>query len=300
MQSALATQQELPLYGWRSPELGTARRVELPEGGVNVYERGKGPALLFSHGWLANANLWRHVVPILSRRFRCIVPDWPLGAHLQPMNERFDGSPEGIARIINGVIDMLGIEDVTLVGNDSGGAYSQLAAAARPERVRALVLNACESPYDPFPPVAFRNLQEAARSPASLVTLLSAMRSREVRRTPAAFGHLIKYPIADEVSDSYVLPALEIPDVRRDASKVMPAASQASVAAAGQKLIANFRGRVLFVWPTEDRFFSLENVRRYAGELQNARVALIEDSFAFTPEDQPARMAELIGEELAA
>ena len=82
MQSALATRQELPPYGWRSPELGTVRRVKLPEGDVNVYERGKGPALVFSHGWLANANLWRHIVPILPRRFRCVVPDLPFGAHL--------------------------------------------------------------------------------------------------------------------------------------------------------------------------------------------------------------------------
>ena len=127
-----------------------------------------------------------------------------------------------------------------------------------------------KSPYDPFPPAAFKGLQEAARSPAGLVTLLSALRSREVRRTPAAFGHLIKYPIADEVSDSYVLPALELPDVCRDASKVMPAASQASVAAAGQKLIADFKVRVLFVWPTEDRFFSLEHtpLRKRVAERQ--------------------------------
>ena len=66
MQSALATRQELPLYGWRSPELGTVRRVKLPEGDVNVYERGKGPALVFSHGWLANANLWRHRADTLA------------------------------------------------------------------------------------------------------------------------------------------------------------------------------------------------------------------------------------------
>lgn len=84
MRSALATETEIPLYGWRSPELGKAHSVDLPQGKVTIYERGRGPVLFFSHGWLANANLWRHLVPILSRRFRCIVPDLPLGRTPSP------------------------------------------------------------------------------------------------------------------------------------------------------------------------------------------------------------------------
>lgn len=215
------------------------------------------------------------------------------------MKEAFDGSPEGIGRLMHDILDRLGIESVTLIGNDSGGAYSQVAAAVRPERVQALVLNACESPYDSFPPAAFKGLQDAARSSADLVALLTPLRDHAVRRSPAAFGHLIKYPIADEVLDSYALPALDLPDVCRDICKAMSTASQASVSAAGRRLIADFKGPVLFVWPTEDRFFSLDNIRRYAGELANSKLALVEDSFAFTLEDQPSRMAELIATELS-
>ena len=286
-------------HAWRSPDLGPARAIELPQGRLRYHERGEGRVLLFAHGWLANANLWRKVVPRLADRFRCLVPDLPLGAHLQPMREDLDGTPDGIARVVNDFLDALRVEEVALIGNDSGGAYSQVATAARPERVPHLILNACETPYDSFPPAAFQGLQDAAKTPGTLAGLLEPLRDRTFRRAPAAFGHLIKHPIDDAASDSYALPLLELPGVCRDASKVLSSASQTYVAAAGRKLIATFAGAVTFIWPTEDVFFSLENVRRYAGELPKARVELVADSYAFTPEDQPERLAELIADAMA-
>lgn len=254
MRSATIAEVLPSRHDWRSVELGRRHRVQLTAGALDVYERGAGPAMLFAHGWLANANLWRHLVPTLARHFRCIIPDLPLGAHLHPMADDFDGSPEGIAGLIHGVLDALDVDQTILVGNDSGGAYSQVAAALRPDRIRALVLNACESPYDSFPPEAFRGLQEAARSPGTLADLLSALRDPAVRFSPAAFGGLIKYGIPDEVSDSYALPCLELPGVCADACRVMPAASQESVARAAERLVREFRRPVLFVWPSEDVF----------------------------------------------
>jgi pimeloyl-ACP methyl ester carboxylesterase len=290
------TQSVVPSHAWRAPALGPVRTVDLPQGRLRYHEAGSGPALVFSHGWLANANLWRKVVPLLAREFRCVAPDLPLGAHLEPLRADFDGTPDGVGRLINDFLDALGLERASLVGNDSGGAYSQIAAAARPERVASLVLNACETPYDPFPPPAFQGLQDAARSPADLAALIAPLRDRAVRRSPAAFGRLIKHPIEDAASDSYALPALDLPGVCRDVCRVMAPASQAYVAAAGKELIERFDRPVLFISATEDVFFSLANTRRYAGELRRARVELVDDAYAFTPEDQPVRFAELVRE----
>ena len=73
---------------------------------------------------------------------------------------------------------------MTLVGNDSGGAYSQIAAAARPERIARLALNSCETPHDEFPPPPFDGLPAAARDTATLGTLLGALRDPAVRSLP--------------------------------------------------------------------------------------------------------------------
>ena len=48
---------------WRSEALGPARRLELSEGPIRGHLTGEGPPIVFVHGALVNANLWRKVVP---------------------------------------------------------------------------------------------------------------------------------------------------------------------------------------------------------------------------------------------
>lgn len=281
---------------WRSPLLGKAGQIQLDGGTVEYHERGEGPVLVFSHGWLSNANLWRDVVDALADRFRCITLDLPLGAHRVPMHADADLSPAGCGEIIAEVLEVLNLEEVSLVGNDSGGAYSQIATAAHPDRVARLVLNSCETPYDEFPPPPFDGLPAVAADPVALAELLEALRDRAVRTVPAAYGLLIKHPIDDLVSDSYALPSITNPDVLRDTAQVMTSARSAPVHEAGRGLIDAFDRPALLVWGPDDEVFSAENAQRYAGELADGRVVLIADSYSFTPEDQPAALAQAIAD----
>ena len=284
----------VPTNHWRSPLLGAPIALDVPAGPLECFVRGAGPAVVFAHGWLANANLWRKVVDALADRFRCLTLDLPLGAHRVPCRADADLSATGMGALVAAALDALDATAAILVGNDSGGAYAQLAVARAPERVARLVLNSCETPYDAFPPPPFDGLPQAAASPASLRTLLGALRDPAVRRSPAAYGWLIKHPIDDAAFDSYVLPCLEDAAVLHDTSKVMAGASTAAVHAAGGKLIASFRAPVLFAWGTEDRVFPIAHAERYAAALADGRVVRIEDAYSFTPEDQPARLAAAI------
>jgi pimeloyl-ACP methyl ester carboxylesterase len=287
-----------PPHLWRSDLLGAACSVELAQGRVEYYERGAGPALVFAHGWLANANLWRAVVEELAGDFRCLTLDLPLGAHRVPMAPDADLSPTGCGELIAGVLDALDLHDVTLVGNDSGGAYSQIATAARVGggrgRIARLVLNSCETPYDAFPPPPFDGLPTVARDSAALGQLFEALRDRAVRAAPVAFGLLIKHPIDDLVSDSYALPCLANPGVLHDTAKVMSSAQSAPVHAAGAQLIESFDRPVLFAWGPEDQVFPIAHAQRYAAALADAEVVEIPDAYSFTPEDQPSALAEAI------
>ena len=96
--------------------------VHLPQGTIRYREDGTGEPLLFVHGVVVNGSLWRKVVPQLSKDFRCIVPDWPLGAHEVPMSADADLSPPALAKLVVDFMDALGLESATLVGNDTGGA----------------------------------------------------------------------------------------------------------------------------------------------------------------------------------
>ena len=133
------------------------------DGGVIRYrEVGTGPALVFVHGILANGTLWRDVVADLSGRFRCIVPDLPLGGHSVAMEAGADMSPAGVARMVADLMEELDLRDVTLVGNDTGGAICQIVISNHPERIGRLVLTNCDA-YEAFFPVAPQAHQYAAR-----------------------------------------------------------------------------------------------------------------------------------------
>jgi len=249
---------------------------------------------VFAHGWLANANLWRKLVVSLAERYTCYSLDLPLGAHRVPMHADADLSPAGCGSLIASALDALDLTDVTLVGNDSGGAYSQIAIASGAPRVARLVLNSCETPYGDFPPPPFDALPNIAASPADLGRLLATLRDRALRTTPAAFGLLIKHPVDDLVSDSYALPCTSDANILYDTSKVMSTAATAPVQQAGNRLIAEFERPVLLAWGPEDQVFAVADAKRYAEALTDARVVLIEDAYSFTPEDQPERLAEEI------
>ena len=55
------------------------KQLELSPGTVRYRDSGEGPPIVFVHGVLVDGTLWRNVTPPLEGRFRCIVPDWPLG-----------------------------------------------------------------------------------------------------------------------------------------------------------------------------------------------------------------------------
>ena len=277
---------------FRSPLLGEPIALDLPQGTLEAFRRGSGPPLVFAHGWLANANLWRGVVDRLADRFACIALDLPLGAHRVPLHADAELTPDGCGALILAALDALALDGgVTLVGNDSGGAYSQIAAAAQPARIARLALTSCETPYDPFPPPPFDGLPALARDPAQLRTLFSALEDRAVRSVPAAFGLLAKHGLPDDVSDSYALPCLRDDGVLRDTAKAMARAASAPVHAAGSTLIERFERPVLLAWSREDPVFPFAHAERYAAALQNAELVALDDSYSFTPEDQPAALA---------
>ncbi len=295
-ESAMSTEvtADTPAHRWRAEALGVEEELSLPGGRLRYFRRGEGPPLVFAHGWLANANLWRKVVERLADRFTCIALDLPLGAHRVAMSPDADLSPAGCGDLIASALAALGLVDVTLVGNDSGGAYSQIAVASDPQRIARLVLNSCETPYSEFPPPPFDGLPAAAKDLAILRQLFEALRDRAIRSTPPAFGLLIKHPLEDIVSDSYALPCVSDPSILRDTGKVMSSATSAPVQAAGRRLIAEFRRPVLFAWSPEDQVFAPADAQRYSEALTDGRIVFIEDAYSFTPEDQPDRLAEEI------
>jgi pimeloyl-ACP methyl ester carboxylesterase len=267
--------------------------ITLPQGTIRYRDDGDGPPLVFIHGALVNGRLWEPVVDRLAAHARCIVPDMPLGSHRTPMRRDADLTPTGLARLIADLIAGLDLDEVTLVGNDTGGALCQLVAARHPERLARLVLTDCDA-FENFPPKAFRGLVLAAR--ARLLTLgLQPVRLRPVQRLPLAYGWLTKRPLPTDVLDEWVAPFMGDAGIRRDTRRFLAALDPAILLDNAARL-GSFDRPVLVAWAPEDRFFPLEHARRLAALFPDARVEEIPDSRTFISWDQPDRLAELLRE----
>ena len=278
---------------WRAAELGERGEVETKAGPVRFFQTGEGPPVVFIHGLLVNANLWRKVAPPLAAGgLRTVVLDLPLGSHERPMRPGADLSPPKLAVVIADAIEQLGLEDVTLVGNDTGGALCQMVVTSRPERIGRLVLTSCDYRGN-FPPKAFSYFKLLARAPVLIPLLLAPVRLRRLRRLPLAFGWLAKRPIDRPAEDSYLLPALTNADVRKDLARVIRGIDTRDSQRAAD-LLGGFGKPALVAWSSEDRFFPPKHAHALAGDLGGARLEWIEDSYTFSPEDQPERLVDLI------
>jgi pimeloyl-ACP methyl ester carboxylesterase len=270
------------------------QRVELAQGPINYRETGRGEPILFVHGALVDGTLWRKVTPALERDHRCIVPDWPLGSHREAMHPGADLSPPGLARIVADFAEALDLERVTLVGNDTGGAICQILATRHPERLGRLALTNCDA-YDNFLPPAFRYLQLIARLPGGVAAMAQTMRFDLLRRAPIAYGWLSKRPVPREVLDGWTAPLVADSAIRRDTAKVLRGISKRYTLEAAERL-REFDRPVLLAWGRDDRFFSPAYAERLAAAIPGARLVWIDDARTFVSEDQPERLAELLGE----
>jgi pimeloyl-ACP methyl ester carboxylesterase len=274
---------------WQDAEV---REAAVPQGTIRYRELGNGEPIVLVHGFLNNGLLWRKVAPQLARDFRVIVPDWPLGSHELPLEPGADLSPPGLARVVADFLDALELENVTLVGNDTGGAICQLVAVDHPARLGRLVLTPCDA-YENFLPLLFRPLQYLGRMPGAIRLVGQSLRPRFTRHLPFAFGWLAKHRIPHDVTDAYLAPGLGDKRVRADISSILRGISNRYTREAAQRF-GEFRKPVLIAWATEDRVFPLKYGERLARDFPDARLERIEDSYTYVCEDQPERTAELI------
>lgn len=116
-----------------------SRFIEIDGHSVHYVDEGSGPTLLFLHGNPTWSFLWRDVISALRRDFRCIALDYP-GFGLSTAATGYRYLPEEHAEVVTAFVDALGLERVTLVGQDWGGPIGLAAAQRRPGVFDRLVL----------------------------------------------------------------------------------------------------------------------------------------------------------------
>ena len=266
--------------------------IEISAGTVHFEEFGPkdGRPVVFVHGYMMGGQLWRQVSARLAvRGLRCIAPTWPLGAHPEPLRPGADRSIHGVADIVADTLAALDLEDVVLVGNDTGGVVTQLVAVHHPERIGALVLTSCDA-FEHFPPPILKPLIRAARSRLLFRGVAHAVRVPAVRRR--AYAGLAHSNI-DALTREWVRTTRSNPAIAEDLRQfTLSLRTQVTTGVAAR--LPEFATPTLIAWSADDVFFELGDGERLARIIPDARLEVIDDARTFSMIDRPDRLADLM------
>jgi pimeloyl-ACP methyl ester carboxylesterase len=233
------------------------RSVQTPRGGIAYTEQGAGPVALFVHGVLLNGYLWRHQLADLSDIRRCIAVDLLAHGDTEIAPDE-DVSVTANAKMLREFLDALNIDQVDLVGNDSGGGIVQIFAALYPERVRSLTLTDCDT-HDNWPPEAFKPFLAMAASGGLRGTLDAMLADKGVYRSTAALGPAYEHPeqVSDESIEKYLRPLVRTEQRTRDLQRFLAAFDNKHTLAI-EAWLKTVRAPTLIVWGTDDVYFDVK------------------------------------------
>jgi pimeloyl-ACP methyl ester carboxylesterase len=249
-----------------------------------------GRPVVFVHGYMMGGQLWRQVSERLAAQgLRCIAPTWPLGAHPEALRAGADRTITGVAGIVADVLAALDLEDVVLVGNDTGGVVTQLVAVHHPDRLGALVLTSCDA-FEHFPPPILKPVMLAAKSKALFKTAIQAVRAPAARKR--AFDGLAHRNI-DDLTEIWVRPVLSDSAIAEDLRQ-FTLSMRTEVTTGVAARLPEFDKPALIAWSADDTLFEQADGARLAATIPNARLEIIEGARTFSMVDQPGRLADLL------
>ena len=215
---------------------------------------GPGRAALFVHGLGTSSYLWRHVIGQLQDERRCVAIDLPVHGQT-PGAPGQDLSLPGLARFVADCCDALGLTDVDLVANDTGGAIAQVFAAGHAGRLHTLTLTNCEA-HNNLPPRALLPAFLLARAGLPLWRLAPRM-VRDIpraRKRLAGGGYQDVASLPENIARAWLEPLFGSTESARQYQRLI-ASLRARDLLAAEPALARLHVPTLIVWGTGDKFF---------------------------------------------
>lgn len=259
--------------------------LTLPGGGNLAYtEAGSGPVLVLVHGSPGQGRSWGRVAPLLSDRYRVLMPDLPGYGGSDPGTDEPNERTAALGAAIGALITSLDAP-VLLCGHSYGGNVALHAALAHADRISSLVL---------LEPVFFRALQatgDTLELPAA-AAFFSAYAERVTGGEPAAVYQMIDFWFGAGAFARMPAPVqgfltAESPkngvDVRAAFSERL-----------GIEQLAGLRNRVMVAYGDTSPPVMLAICKTLAGLLPNSQLQGIPGANHGMLDGHPAAIAELI------
>lgn len=245
-------------------ELG---HVKLAHGQLSYAAAGRGRPVVLLHQTPRSCDEYRDVLPALAARgYRAIAFDTPGFGASAPLPG--EATIERWAQAIDAALDVLSIEQATVVGHHTGGVIAVELAARRPERIHALALSST-----PLTDDAYRN------APRDESDVDNAHDAEGLRRSRADF-----YPGArDDLLDRYVGDALRAGSLARLGHEVVAAYRM-------DDKLERLRMPVLLIGADCDPF-AFGELERLRAVLPHAETAIVEGGMVPLPDGWPEQFA---------
>jgi pimeloyl-ACP methyl ester carboxylesterase len=265
---------------------------------VNVVELGSdrtqgGQPLVFVHGLSGSWPNWLEQLPMFAAERRVIAMDLPGFGHSPMPSEPI--SISAYARLLDNLLDALGVGAAALVGNSMGGFISAELAIAFPQRVERLVLVSAAgiSTYDHSG--ALRALPVLRRAERTLATYAGWMASRSdaVARRPrlrdATLNIVTRHP-------SRLPAALAAEQLRGSGKPGFMAAFEATLTYDFRERLPEIACPTLIVWGEDDRLINARDAQVFAELIPDSRVVMYEDTGHMSMLERPAAFNALLEE----
>jgi len=261
------------------------RQIETPSGTIGYVEHGRGPVALFVHGVLLNGYLWRHQLAQLGDSRRCIAVDLLAHGNTE-ISATQDVSVTANAHMLAQFLDAMEIDQVDLVGNDSGGGICQIFAALYPKRLRSLALTNCDA-HDNWPPEAFKPFVAMVAAGGLAGTLSSMLADKSVYRSALAPAYERPEDVVDDTIETYLRPLVRSEQHTRNMERFVNAFDCRHTVQIEEQL-KRVQAPTLIAWGTDDIYFDLKWSLWLANAIPGTRKRVeFASARIFFPEERP-------------
>ena len=261
--------------------------------GLQVHVRDEGPRddpvpLVLLHGTSASLHTWDGWVADLKGQRRVIRFDLP-GFGLTGPDLQNDYSLDAYVRLVEGVVNAMGVQNFVLAGNSLGGQIAWATAAAVPQRVRQLVLvDASGYPMAPQSiPIGFRIARIPGVRRLAEVVLPRGLIQASLRNV---YGDPDK--VTPELVDRYY--ELTLREGNRQALAYRFDQMQKADVAKAVAAIRALKVPTLIVWGGKDRLIPVENGRRFAADIAGSQLVVFDDLGHVPQEEDPQRTVQAL------
>src|ERR1700747_898981 len=278
----------------------TTHSVETPSGRISYASAGSGPVALFVHGVVLNKHLWRHQLAELADIHRYLAVDLQGHGDTEITPDQ-DVSVTANAKMLKEVLDALKIDQIDLVGNDSGGGIAQIFAALNPERVRTLTLTNSHT-HDSWPPEAFKRFVDMVKGGGLRDTLGAMLADKTIFRSPGALGPAYERPetVTDEDIETYLRPLVRSEQRTRDLQRFVVAFDNKHTRVIEPQL-RKLQSPTLIVWGTDDVCFPVKWAHWLAETIPAAKPPVeLQGARVFSPEERAEAFNQLLRDHLLA